>query len=91
MSDKHKGDAEAAASDSSDDEVDSPDQSSGSDDSGLSSAESDSAGDSKSDLLDLEEEEEGLQQAELDMNAPREKRRRATNRTNHDDEHLSLP
>ena len=88
MSAGPNNDAEAAASGSSD-EADSPDQSSGGASSDLSSGDSDSATSSKSELHELEEEEEMPPDAKLVLDAPRAKRRRATPSMSQHDKSLS--
>jgi len=79
-------DGEAAAQESNQ-EADSPAQSSGSADSLDTSDEAGSGNESssESEQLELEAEEEGLQAAHVDLEAPRAKRRRAAVVGSHDE------
>ncbi len=82
-----------AAAQESDQEADSPAQSSGSADSHNASDESGSGNESssESEQLELEAEEEGLEVADVDLEAPRAKRRRAAVVGSHDEGCLAQP
>ena len=85
-------DGNAAGAQSSDQEADSPAQSSSSVESRDGSADSGASSESSgwSDSLELEEEE-GLQGAEIDLLAPRGKRRRAVGSISHDEGCMAQP
>ncbi len=90
MSSQEDGDAAAQESDQ---EADSPAQSSGSADSRQTSDESGSGNESgrESEQLELEAEEVGLEVADVDLEAPRAKRRRAAVVGSHDEGCLAQP
>ena len=85
-SDLSEPDGDEAADQEGDQEADSPAQSSGGagSDGGSGESRSGSEASSGSELLELEEEGEGLEVAEVDLEAPRSKRRRAVASTTHE-------